>query len=127
MYRMLHKIVVGIVLNGLALYLVTKFLPDSIEYTGGIWFFVVGGTVIGVLNTFVKPLMKILSFPLVLMTVGLFTLVINAVIFWLTIKLVNVIGILDVTATISSAWTYLWGAIVFGLVNWGLHLIIHNK
>lgn len=127
MHLMLHKIVVGIVLNGLALYLVTKFLPGSIEYTGGIWFFVVGGTVIGVLNIFVKPLMKILSFPLVLMTVGLFTLVINAVIFWLTIKLVNVIGILDVTATISSAWTYLWGAIVFGLVNWGLHLIIHNK
>jgi len=71
--------------------------------------------------------MKILSFPFVLMTAGLFILVINAIIFWLTVKLVNVISIADITVTVSSGWTYLVGAIVFGLVNWVLHLIIHNK
>jgi len=123
---MLKKIIIGVVLNALAMYLVTKFFHD-IQYTGGMVFFVVSGAVIGVLNTFVKPLMKLLSFPLVLMTVGLFTLVINAIIFWLTVKVVNAMSIADVTVVISSAWTYIWAALVFGLVNWGLHVIIHNK
>ncbi|MBU0668001.1 phage holin family protein [Patescibacteria group bacterium] len=124
---MLNKIIYGIVLNSLALYLVTKFLPEQLAFTGGVKFYLLGGLIIGVLNTFVKPLMKILSFPFVIMTAGLFILVINAIIFWLTVKLVNVISIADITVTVSSAWTYLIGAIVFGLVNWVLHLIIHNK
>ncbi len=123
---MLHKVIVGIVLNGLALYLVTKFVPN-IEYTGGIYFFLIGGVVIGTLNTFVKPLMKLLSFPFVLMTAGLFILVINAIIFWLTVKLVNVIDIAGVTVNVTDPWTYVIAAIAFGLVNWVLHLIIHNK
>lgn len=123
---MFQKIIVGVVLNGLALYLVTKFVPD-VQYTGGVPFFMLGGFVIGVLNTFVKPLMKILSFPFLIMTIGLFSLVINAIIFWLTVKLINVIDIADITVTVESPWTYVIAALVFGLVNWGLHLIIHNK
>lgn len=123
---MLNKMIVGVVLNGLALYLVTKFFPD-VQYTGGIAFFVLGGLIIGVLNTFVKPLMKLLSFPFILATVGLFILVINAVLFWLTMKAVNVISIADISVTISDPWTYFWGALVFGLVNWLLHIFIHKK
>jgi putative membrane protein len=127
-YRlMFQKIIIGVVLNALAMYVVTKFMPGEIAYTGGIAFFLVSGFVIGLLNACVKPLMKILSFPLLIMTVGLFSLVINAIIFWLTMKLVNVISIADVTVTISGAWTYLVAAIVFGLVNWVLHMFIHKK
>lgn len=123
---MLKKIIIGVVLNGLALYVVTKFVPD-VAYTGGIKFFALGGLVIGTLNTFVKPLMKLLSFPLMLMTVGLFTLVINAVIFWLTVVAINGISISDITVSVGSPWTYLIGAIVFGLTNWVLHIVVHNK
>lgn len=123
---MIHKIIVGIVLNGLALYLVTKFIPD-VQYTGGIAFFALGGIVIGTLNTFVKPLMKLLSFPFILVTAGLFILLINAILFWLTMQAVNAISIADISVNITSPWTYLWGAVVFGLVNWILHILIHNK
>lgn len=123
---MLKHILTGIVLNGCALYLVTKLLPD-IHYTGGLSFFILAGSLIGFLNTFVRPLMKLLSFPLVLMTIGLFTIVINIVIFWLTMKLVNGIGILDVTVSIEAPLTYVWAALLFGLVNWGIHLLIHNR
>lgn len=123
---MLNKIIVGGVLNGLALYLVTKFIPD-VQYTGGIAFFALGGFVIGFLNAFIKPLMKILSFPLILITVGLFMLVINAIIFWLTMQAVNAISIADISVNISNPVTYLWGALIFGLVNWVLHIIIHTK
>ncbi|MBD3327730.1 hypothetical protein GF340_00325 [Candidatus Peregrinibacteria bacterium] len=122
---MIKKIITGVVLNGLALYLVTKFVPD-ITYTGGIYFFLIGGFVIGVLNSFVKPIMKILSLPFVIMTAGLFLLAINAILFWLTVKITNVVGIAGVSVTVSNPWTYLIGAIVLGIVNWAIHIIIHK-
>lgn len=123
---MIKKIIVGVVLNAFALYAATYFLPD-IQYTGGIVFFLIGGFIIGFLNVFIKPLMKILSFPIMLMTVGLFTLVINAIIFWLTMKVVNGIQFSDVTVVISDSLTYLWAGIAFGLINWVLHIFIRNK
>ena len=124
---MIKKVLLGVVLNALALYGVIYFMPKEITYTGGFLFFLVGGFIIGILNTFVKPIMKLLSFPFVLMTAGLFTIVINAIIFWLTTKLVNGIHISDVTVTVTSPWTYAIAAIVFGLLNWVIHVFIKNK
>ncbi len=123
---MIKKILLGIVLNGLALYVVTQLLND-IQYTGGFVFFLIGGLIIGTLNTFVKPLMKLLSFPIVFMTAGLFSFVINVIIFWLTVKVVNGIHFADVTVTIGSIWTYVIAALVFGIINWILHLLVPNK
>lgn len=123
---MLKKILLGIILNGLALYGVTYILTD-IHYTGGFKFFVVAGFIIGFLNAFVRPLMKLLSFPLVFLTAGLFTIVINIIIFWLSIRVTNLIHAGDVTVAISSPLTYIVAAIIFGLLNWIIHLLISNK
>lgn len=123
---MLKRIVLGIILNALALYAVT-FLLSDIHYSGGLKFFVIGGFIIGLLNVLVKPLMKLLSFPLLVMSVGLFSIVINTIIFWLTMKIVNGIHISEVSVIISSAWTYVFAAFFFGVVNWFIHLLIRNK
>ena len=123
---MLKKIIIGIVLNSLALFVVSKLVSD-LTYTGGPAFFLVAGAIIGLLNVFVKPLMKILSFPIVLLTAGLFSLVINAVIFWLTVKLVNGIHFQDVTMAVGGVWTYFIAALVFGIINWILNILVHNK
>lgn len=123
---MIKKILLGIVLNGLALYVVAKLVSD-LQFTGGFVFFLIGGVIIGVLNTFVKPLMKLLSFPVVMLTAGLFSFVINVIIFWLTVKVVNAIHFSDVTVTVGSVWTYFIAALVFGVINWILHILVPNK
>ena len=123
---MFKKILVGVVFDGLALFAVTK-LVTGLQYTGGWMFFLIGGVIIGVLNAFVKPLMKILSFPIVLLTAGLFSLVINVVIFWLTVKLVNGIHFSGVTVIVGSVWTYFIAALIFGIVNWILHILVPNN
>jgi putative membrane protein len=123
---MIKKIVIGVALNALALYAVTYFL-NGIQYSGDIKFFLIGGLIIGCLNTFVKPLMKLLSFPLMIITVGFFSIVINAIIFWLAMKGVNIAGIPDVHVVVTGAWTYLTAGIVFGLVNGILHIFIRNN
>lgn len=123
---MLKKILLGIVLNALALYAVTEFVSD-IHYTGGLKFFIIGGIVIGFFNTFVKPLMKILSFPIIFFTLGLFSLVINIIIFWLTVKGINAIHYADVSVNVNTATAYIWAALFFAIINWVLHVLIRNK
>ncbi len=120
---MVKKIVLGVVSNALALYAVTWLLAD-VTYTGGIKFFLLGGFIIGILNTFVKPLMKLLSLPIVFLTAGLFIFVINTVIFWLTVKMVNGINLTDVAVNIQNPLTYFLAALVFGLVNWILNFFL---
>lgn len=125
-FSAMKKIIVGIVLNAIALYLVTIILKD-IHYTGGVQFFLIAGLIIGTLNTFIRPLMKLLSLPLMIISLGLFTIVINVIIFWLTMKIVDVIPVSDISVTIENPWTYLVAAFFFGFINWIIHRIIHNK
>ncbi|MBU1992580.1 MAG: phage holin family protein [Patescibacteria group bacterium] len=124
--KTIKRVFIGIILNAAALFAVT-YLLEEITYTGGFAFFVVGGVIIGFLNTFVKPLMKILSLPLMIISVGLFTIVINAVILWFTKYFLDVIQFRDVAMQVSGIGAYVIGALLFGLVNWGAHLIIKNR
>ena len=123
---MIKKIILGIILNGLALYVVTQLFSD-LQYTGGWKFFIIGGIVIGLLNTLVKPLMKILSLPFIILTAGLFSFVINIIIFWLTVKVINGIHFSDVSVMVVGIWTYIFAGLVFGIVNWLLHIFIPNR
>jgi len=123
---MIKKIILGIILNGLALYVVTQLFSD-LQYTGGWKFFIIGGIVIGLLNTLVKPLMKILSLPFIILTAGLFSFVINIIIFWLTVKVINGIHFSDVSVMVVGIWTYIFAGLVLGIVNWLLHIFIPNR
>lgn len=76
-------VVIAILANALLLYAIASLLPyDSATNTGvissGTWsLYLIGGAVLGVLNFFVKPVLKIIGFPFILLSLGLFTLVIN--------------------------------------------------
>lgn len=116
------KPIIGIIVNGGAVYLMTR-LVEEISYTGGIKFFVLSGIILGLVNFFVKPFIKILSLPFVLITGGLFLIVINAAVLWFLSYFFAVAQFQDVTLTFPNSDSYVIGAIVFGLINWALHLI----
>lgn len=122
----MKKVIIGIVLNALALY-VTVQIMDSITYSGGVKTFIIAGVVIGLLNTFVKPFIKLLSFPFIIITGGLLLIVINALILWVAVFVVNALEFKDVALNFAGFGTYLFSAIVFGVINWAEHLIIKNK
>ena len=123
---MINKLIIGVALNSLALYLVTLLMPEVV-YTGGIRFIVVGGFIIGLMNTFVKPIMKILSLPVLIATMGLFMVVLNLILFWVSMWLINVIDISGVSVNIERPSTYLLASLIFTFINWVLHIIIHNN
>jgi putative membrane protein len=71
-----------IVLNGVALLIAATVVP-GIHYQGSFLYLLIAGLVIGLINLFVKPIVKFFSFPLILLTLGLFYLVINGLTFYL--------------------------------------------
>jgi len=112
----------GIALNGVILYVLT-LLVEEITYTGGLKFFIIGGIVVGLLNLLVKPIIKLVSLPLVVITGGFFLVVINAGLLWFLQYFLQVAQFQNVTLSFPNAGSYVIGAIVFGVVNWAFHLI----
>lgn len=116
------KFLIGLFLNGLALFILTKVV-EGITYTGGLKFFILGGLVLGLLNSIIKPIIKIFSLPFVILTGGLFLIVINVGLLWLLSYSLDVIQFRDVTLVFQNFSAYVIGAVVFGIINWTLSLI----
>ena len=76
------RILIRILLNGLGLWAASEVLP-GLHWNGGLFYLLVAGFVIGAINVLVKPILTILSLPLILLTFGLFYLVINGIVLWL--------------------------------------------
>ena len=73
---------IRIVLNGLGLWAAAQLLP-GIHYEGGLLYLLLAGFVLGAVNLLVKPIVTLLSLPFVVVTLGLFFLVINGLMVWL--------------------------------------------
>jgi putative membrane protein len=76
------RLLLRIALNGLGLWAASKLLP-GIHYEGGLLYLFLAGFVLGAVNLLVKPIVTILSLPFVVLTLGLFYLVINGLMVWL--------------------------------------------
>lgn len=74
--------------------------------------------VIGFVNAIVRPILEILSFPITLLTLGLFSLIVNAFLFWLASAFVPGFTVLHFSAAF-------WGSLVFWLVSWVTNTLIH--
>ena len=105
----LLKIPAKILITIAALYALSWFFANFV-ITGGWRSFVLGGIVLALINLILRPILKIVSFPLILITFGLFNIVINII-----ILLVADHFLLELT--ISGFWTLVWGALVIGIAN----------
>jgi len=122
MVGFLINISVNLIFNALCLYAVVTYV-DGVIYTGGWWFFVIGGFSMGILNAIVKPIIKIISLPLIFLSGGLFLIVINGALLWLLQYFLSVAAFKDVAITFPNLGAYAIGALVFGLVNFITNLI----
>lgn len=97
----MNRILVNWLVIVIAVVSATKLLPGQIVYNGfqGLAIFAL---VLGLLNAVVAPVIKILAFPITLLTLGLFSLVINAAMFWFAAGIVHVQVAGFVTAFIAA-------------------------
>ncbi len=80
--------------------------------------------IFGVINAFVKPIVKLLSLPFIILTLGVLLLVINAFMLWLTSWIT---GKLDVQFHVDGFWSAVWGAIVITIVGMILNIFLPEK
>jgi len=105
--------VLNLLINAFALWAAAKVI-SGITYSGPWYGLLIVALVFGVLNAFVRPLLKFLSFPLVILTLGLFIFILNAFMLWLTSAASKA---LDLGFTVAGFWPALWGALVISLIN----------
>lgn len=104
------KFILRLVINAVALYLAVYLLP-GIELLSGTVSILWLALIFGVVNALFRPLLQFLTCPLIILTLGLFTLVINTFLFWLTSVVGQWFGIALVIS--DPVW---WNAFLGGLV-----------
>jgi putative membrane protein len=100
-----------VVLNAVALWLAATLVP-GIHYHGGVLLLLAAGLVLGILNLLVKPILTFFSLPLIVLSLGLFYLVINGAILYLAARL------LPHHLQIDGCATAIVGGVVIALFNW---------
>lgn len=108
--RLIIRIAVSILVNGLAIGLTAAILPGIkiVPFTFGALFLL--GLVFGIINAIIRPVVSFLSLPITILTLGLFQLVINALLLYLGSLFVS-------SLQIDNFWWALLGGIVMGIVG----------
>jgi len=107
---------IRVVVNAVALWVAGRVF-DGITLEDGFWDILLVGLIFGLVNAFMKPIAKLISLPIRMITFGLFTLVINALLLMLTAWIAPGLEI-------DGFWSALLGAIVISLVSWALSLFL---
>jgi putative membrane protein len=110
-------LLIRLILNAVALIVVAYVVPGV--HVSGFVGALIAGLILGIVNAIIRPILVILSLPLEILTLGLFTLVINAVLFWF-------VGALHVGLTVDGFWPAFWGALVMTIVSWILSALTGN-
>ncbi|GHH70066.1 hypothetical protein GCM10018793_03540 [Streptomyces sulfonofaciens] len=108
---------------------VAVWVLDKITLTGGstggkVLTLIIVALIFGLVNVLVKPIVKVLTFPLFILTLGLITLVVNALMLLLTSW---VAGKLDVSFHVEGFWTAVLGGLIVSVVSWALHLVLPDE
>ena len=116
--KFILKLFILVASNATALYVANKLIPGFNITTTSIGFLKIG-LVLGIINAFVRPILKFLSFPLIIVTFGLFSLAINIFLLYYTSHLFNFF-------TINSLTAGIFGLLIISLVNSAISTIFRN-
>lgn len=114
----MKKLIARFLINAAALWLAAYFIP-GIKLTGGFAGLAIVALVFGLVNALIKPVVKFFAFPFLLLTLGLFTIVINAAMLWLTAGLTTALEITAFTAPFL-------GAVFISVVSFVLSLFVSD-
>ena len=113
---------VRLLINAAALWVATQFV-SGLAYTGSWPSLFLVALVFGLLNASVRPLLKVLTFPILILTLGLFTFVINAVMLlitgWISERL-------NLGFHVAGFWPAFWGGLVISIVSLFMSLVVKS-
>jgi putative membrane protein len=115
-----RHLLVRLIMNAAALFVAVQLIP-GMHFVGGAGKLLLVALVFGLVNAIVRPVLTLLSCPLIVVTLGLFLLVINALMLGLTSWLSSW---LDLGFHVDGFWPALLGGLVIGLVSTALTLFV---
>ncbi|MFY1705318.1 phage holin family protein [Micromonospora sp. WMMA1923] len=116
---------IRLAITAIALWVTTLVVP-GVEVTGRsgantAFTLVVVALIFGVVNAVLKPVIQVVGCVFYLLTLGLFALVVNALLFLLTDWIA---GKLDLPFRVNGFWAAFWGAIVVAVVSWVISVVV---
>ena len=111
------KFILRLAVNAAAMW-VASLILTNVTLEGNFLQIALVALIFGVVNALIKPVLKLLGLPFIVVTLGLFTLVINAFLLWLVDILSGAIF------QVEGILTYLWASIIISVVSWALNLLI---
>ncbi len=119
----MRHILLRLIINAIALYVATQVGIPGLAFTGDWTTIALVAFIFGLVNALIRPLLTILTCPLIVLTLGLFTLVVNAVMLALTGWIAEQ---LHLGFVVDGFWAAFLGALVVSIVSWALTLLIHG-
>ncbi len=117
MNKPLYKFLVRWLVCSLGLWIAAGFLSNSISYDSRLRVIIIAGLVLAIINALLKPVLIILSLPALLVTLGLFMIIINGVTVYIASKLYAPLHITNFGAAVFAG-------IIIGLVNYLVSTIL---
>ena len=109
------RILVAWLINALALFLLPYVFPwVTVDSMGAA---LIAALVLGLVNALIRPILLLLTLPVTILTLGLFILVINGLLFWW-------VGSFLEGFRVAGFWSGVFGAIVFSLITWAIAAIV---
>jgi putative membrane protein len=118
------RFLIRVLINALALGI--TFWVVDLCWDGQVLPLLVIALIFGVVNALVRPLLTILTCPLIILTLGLFIIVINVLMLWLTIWISQALGF-GFTCVPDFFWNLVLGALVLSVVSWAVSLLVPDK
>ena len=107
------RFLLRLLINAVALWVAVKIVP-GISYTGDWLPFLAVALIFGIVNAFIRPIVKLFTLPIIFLTLGLFALVVNGAMLMLTAWLSDKLAM---NFQVSGCWTAILGALVVSIVS----------
>lgn len=104
-------------LGTVAAILLTVYIVPGVTVTGGWVTILLAALVWSVITLLIKPVLSILTLPITIVTFGIFSLILNALLFWAMALIVP-------GFVIAGFWSALLGAIVLSILSWLIHMVL---
>jgi len=112
-----------LLVNAAALWVATRIVP-GVSYSGGVVPMLAVALVFGVVNAVIGTATKILTFPIILLTLGIFILVINGLMLMLTSAMSSALGL---GFHVEGFWAAFWGGLVVSVIATALSLVVRDS
>jgi putative membrane protein len=103
-----------------AAFAVTAWLLSGMEVSGGFWGYLWVSALFGIVNAIIGTILRILTLPLMFLTLGLFSIVVNALMLQITD------GLSDHLTIDEFWWTAIWAAIIISIVSVILDIVLRT-